>query len=90
MALEGKELPFGIELQELGPFVNNQLTVIIVIMIFIWATLILVHMKGYAFPAALSGMSIVIVYSVLYFCHILKTLEDANLYTLCNEPVYLL
>lgn len=86
----GKKIPFGLELNQLGPFVNWQYLIIMILALAIWCYIIRLHIRKNVFHMAASCGSIVLMYCCIYSRFVLKTLDEPGyLDTACNRGVLL-
>lgn len=88
--LHDKNAPFNIDYAELGPFLHNQLLLIMVIEIGLWIRELVLHIRKAHFSIINSSLGIIGFYMSLYYDQMLKTISTLDGFHIINNNALLL
>lgn len=83
--LNDKNAPFNIDYVDLGPFLHNQLLLIMVVEIVIWVRELVLHIRKSHFSIVSSSFGIIGFYMSLYYMRMLKTMETLDSFHVISD-----
>lgn len=88
--INGKNAPFNIDYEKLGPFLDHQLMLTMIIEIIIWLRELVLHIRKAHFSITSSSFSIIGFYMSSYYSRMLRSITTLDSFRVINNNAFLL